>query len=86
MEGRKHALDIVRKTLNLPKTKFPMRANACKREPEIRLQSMSKLYRWQKRNHALNKSFVLHDGPPFANGDLHMGHFLNKVLKDIMNR
>jgi len=72
-------------TLNLPKTDFPMRGNLAKREPEM-------LKRWveqdiyQKIRHASagRKKFILHDGPPYANGDLHMGHVLNKVIKDII--
>ncbi len=72
-------------TLNLPKTDFPMRANLPNREPE-------QLKRWQQigLNDQLEtvnqgkKSFILHDGPPYANGHLHMGHALNKILKDII--
>jgi len=72
-------------TLNLPKTDFPMRANLPNREPE-------QLKHWQQigLNEQLEvanqgqESFVLHDGPPYANGHLHMGHALNKILKDII--
>ena len=72
-------------TLNLPKTDFPMRANLPNREPE-------QLKHWQQigLNNQLEsanqgkKSFILHDGPPYANGHLHMGHALNKILKDII--
>ncbi len=72
-------------TLNLPKTDFPMRANLAVREPEI-------LAHWQQiglndKLENANKgaeSFILHDGPPYANGHLHMGHALNKTLKDII--
>lgn len=72
-------------TLNLPKTDFPMRANLPNREPQI-------LKRWEEigLNDKLEnanqggKSFILHDGPPYANGHLHMGHALNKTLKDII--
>lgn len=76
-------------TINLPKTDFPMRANLPKREPGF-------LAGWEQDNnalyHALMKKnegkplFVLHDGPPYANGNLHMGHALNKVLKDFIIR
>lgn len=73
-------------SLCLPKTKFPMRANAAVRE----LASVDKLtiksYRQQVADRTAQNQFVLHDGPPYANGSLHMGHFLNKVLKDIINR
>ena len=72
-------------TLNLPQTDFPMRANLPNREPEM-------LKHWQQidLNDQLEtanqgkESFILHDGPPYANGHLHMGHALNKILKDII--
>ncbi len=74
-------------TLNLPKTDFPMRAGLPKSEPET-------LKRWQETDvynklmeHNEGKPlYVLHDGPPYANGDIHLGHALNKVLKDIIVR
>ena len=74
-------------TLNLPKTDFPMRASLAKREPDM-------LNNWQELdvyNVMLKKNegkplFNLHDGPPFSNGDLHMGHALNKALKDFITR
>jgi isoleucyl-tRNA synthetase len=76
-----------RETLNLPQTDFPMRANLPVREPEM-------LEFWKSINinelvHEGRKGFpryVLHDGPPYANGDIHMGTALNKVLKDIINK
>ncbi|EEG76478.1 isoleucine--tRNA ligase [Dethiobacter alkaliphilus] len=73
------------KTLNLPKTDFPMRAGLPKREPEF-LEQWEKTDIYQKvRNSRQGKEkYVLHDGPPYANGDIHMGHALNKVLKDII--
>ncbi|MBY7798594.1 isoleucine--tRNA ligase [Vibrio fluvialis] len=72
-------------TLNLPETGFPMRGDLAKREPEM-------LERWYKEDlygaireaKKGKKSFVLHDGPPYANGDIHIGHALNKILKDII--
>ncbi|EKO3610497.1 isoleucine--tRNA ligase [Vibrio metschnikovii] len=72
-------------TLNLPETGFPMRGDLAKREPEM-------LARWYKEDlygairqaKQGKKSFVLHDGPPYANGDIHIGHALNKILKDII--
>ena len=75
------------KTINLPKTEFPMRAGLPKREPEM-------LKRWKEQdvyNELLKKNegkplFSLHDGPPFSNGSLHMGHALNKSLKDFITR
>jgi isoleucyl-tRNA synthetase len=75
------------KSVNLPKTDFPMRGNLPKREPEM-LEYWEKIDLYDeivKRNKG-KKSFILHDGPPYANGDIHMGHALNKVLKDIIVR
>ena len=74
-------------TINLPKTDFPMRAGLPKREPEM-------LQRWKKldvygellKKNADKPRFSLHDGPPFSNGNLHMGHALNKSIKDIIVR
>lgn len=74
-------------TLFLPQSSFPMRGNLPTREPET-------LARWKAMNlhqkmHDLNKGktpFILHDGPPYANGDIHIGHALNKILKDVVNR
>ncbi len=72
-------------TLNLPKTEFPMRANLAQREPEAvkRWQEID-VYGQQRRARAGQATFVLHDGPPYANGDIHIGHAVNKVLKDII--
>ncbi|RKZ36325.1 MAG: isoleucine--tRNA ligase, partial [Gammaproteobacteria bacterium] len=72
-------------TLNLPKTAFPMRANLAKREPEfLKLWQEMDLYQRQRRERAGKPRYVLHDGPPYANGDIHIGHAVNKVLKDII--
>src|SRR3979490_2506273 len=72
-------------TLNLPKTDFPMKANLAAREPEIlKGWEESQLYQQIQKARADAELFVLHDGPPFANGDVHMGTALNKVLKDIV--
>ncbi len=72
-------------TLNLPKTDFPMKADLISREP-LRLEQWqaSRLYQRIQANRASAEKFVLHDGPPFANGDVHIGTALNKVLKDII--
>ncbi len=73
-------------TVNLPKTKFDMRANAIKREPEIQqFWADNQIYDRLSQNNPGEK-FILHDGPPYANGALHIGHALNKILKDIINR
>ncbi len=74
-----------KQTLNLPNTAFPMRANLAKREPE-------RLRRWQDEDiygriraaRAGRQQFMLHDGPPYANGSIHIGHAVNKILKDII--
>ncbi|MEP6603543.1 MAG: isoleucine--tRNA ligase [Spartobacteria bacterium] len=72
-------------TLNLPRTDFPMKANLTAREPEL-LKSWEDTGLYQKIQAARQdrQSFVLHDGPPFANGDVHMGTALNKILKDFV--
>lgn len=78
-----------KKTLNLPQTSFPMKANLVQNEP-------ASIKRWEtldvygklraKRQAAKAEAFVFHDGPPYANGDIHLGHLLNKVLKDLVVR
>lgn len=72
-------------TLNLPKTDFPMKANLAQREPE-RLAAWNdiELYRKIREAFAGRPRFILHDGPPYANGAIHIGHAVNKVLKDII--
>jgi len=74
-----------RKTLNLPTTDFPMRANLSEMEP--RLQQFWEeidLYRTVQAHAAGRPKFILHDGPPFSNGDIHLGQALNKILKDVV--
>jgi isoleucyl-tRNA synthetase len=74
-------------TLHLPKTDFPMRAGLPQREPaRVAHWGKSGLYGAIQRRRAGRPSFVLHDGPPFTNGDVHIGTALNKVLKEIINR
>lgn len=73
-------------TVNLPKTKFDMRANAVKREPELqKFWADQNIYQCLSQEN-LGELFIIHDGPPYANGQLHIGHALNKILKDIINR
>jgi len=74
-----------KKTLNLPQTDFPMKADLVAREPK-RLQQWldARLYQNIQARHAGGEQFVLHDGPPFANGEVHIGTALNKILKDII--
>ncbi|MGS0730010.1 class I tRNA ligase family protein, partial [Shewanella sp. 0m-11] len=72
-------------TLNLPETEFPMRGNLANREPEM-LKSWNEngLYQQIRESRKDAKPFILHDGPPYANGDIHIGHSVNKILKDII--
>lgn len=73
------------KTLNLPQTEFPMRANLPQREPEyLKLWEEKDIYKKQLEKNKDKPSFILHDGPPYANGGIHLGTTLNKVLKDIV--
>ncbi|MEP4032670.1 isoleucine--tRNA ligase [Roseibium polysiphoniae] len=74
-------------TLNLPKTDYPMRAGLPKKEPEIiaRWKDMDLYKKLREAGSGRNK-FILHDGPPYANGNIHIGHALNKTLKDIVTR
>ena len=75
------------KTLNLPKTDFPMRANLPENEPKILEEVFNKgLYEKILKKNEGKTPFVLHDGPPYANGEIHIGHALNKVLKDTIIR
>ena len=72
-------------TLNLPQTDFPMRANLPKREPEIlEFWDEKQIYEKVQEKNQGKEKFILHDGPPYANGNIHLGHTLNKVLKDII--
>ena len=75
------------KTLNLPQTDFPMRANLPQREPGIYEKwTALDLYNEIKKRNSGKPAFVLHDGPPFSNGNIHMGTAMNKILKDIINK
>ena len=74
-----------KETLNLPQTRFPMRGNLPQREPDtIARWHQEKIYEQILERHREQTPFVLHDGPPYANGHLHIGHALNKILKDII--
>ncbi len=72
-------------TLNLPETGFPMRGDLAKREPDMLKrwyeQDLYGIIRAAKKG---KKTFILHDGPPYANGNIHIGHSVNKILKDII--
>ena len=74
-----------KKTLNLPNTKFPMKANLVNKEPELlkKWEEMD-LYQLIRRTSKGRKRYMLHDGPPYANGNIHMGTAFNKILKDII--
>ncbi|MDJ0746013.1 MAG: isoleucine--tRNA ligase [Xenococcaceae cyanobacterium MO_167.B27] len=75
-----------KETVNLPQTDFSMRANAVQREPELQqFWAENHIYEQLSQNNP-KEPFILHDGPPYANGSLHMGHALNKILKDIINK
>ena len=72
-------------TLNLPHTDFPMKANLARREPErLKKWRQEDLYGQIRARRKGQRQFILHDGPPYANGDIHIGHAVNKILKDII--
>lgn len=76
-----------RDTLNLPQTEFPMRGNLPQREPAtLEKWEKAEIYKQVQESRKGREKFILHDGPPYANGDIHLGHALNKVLKDIIVR
>jgi isoleucyl-tRNA synthetase len=76
-----------KKTLNLPKTKFPMKASLARREPEqLKAWEETGLYSALRTGSKGRQTFILHDGPPYANGNIHIGTALNKILKDIIVR
>jgi isoleucyl-tRNA synthetase len=81
------AMTDYKDTIQLPRTDFPMKAGLAQREPEL-LARWEKIGLWQRlRADAKGRpKFILHDGPPYANGNLHIGHALNKILKDVINR
>src|SRR4030065_148177 len=72
-------------TLNLPKTQFPMKADLPRREPSFLKEWTDKaIYRLIRDKSRGRPKYILHDGPPYANGDIHIGHVLNKTLKDMV--
>src|SRR5579875_362812 len=76
-----------RNTVFLPQTSFPMRADLPRKEPQILAQwEEMKLWERMRAENRGARKFILHDGPPYANGPIHIGTALNKVLKDIINR
>ena len=76
-----------KQTMNLPNTSFPMRAGLAKSEPErLARWNENRVYEMTRKKNDGHDKFVLHDGPPYANGPIHIGHAMNKVSKDIINR
>src|SRR4030067_3065279 len=74
-----------KETINLPKTSFPMKANLSQSEPEyIAKWDAAKTYAMLRKRHESDKKYILHDGPPYANGHIHIGTALNKILKDFI--
>ncbi|MGN6735087.1 MAG: class I tRNA ligase family protein, partial [Candidatus Binatia bacterium] len=72
-------------TLNLPKTAFPMRANLPQNEPkQVEHWQRARTYFQMLEADRGKSTFILHDGPPYANGNIHIGHALNKILKDVI--
>ncbi len=77
----------LKSTLNLPRTDFPMKANLPQREPQwLEHWDTTNLYAKIRAARKGRKSFLLHDGPPYANGHIHLGQALNKILKDVIVR
>ena len=73
-------------TLNLPVTSFPMRGDLAKREPKmLKDWEERELYKKVRAAREGRDMFILHDGPPYANGSIHIGHSINKILKDIIH-
>ncbi|MBW3041297.1 isoleucine--tRNA ligase [Prochlorococcus marinus] len=85
-KGSQKDRSTYKETLNLLQTEFGMRANATLREPELQAFWTEKKIDFELGLKNAGETFTLHDGPPYANGTLHMGHALNKVLKDIINK
>lgn len=76
-----------KKTLNMPLTEYEMRANLVLKEPKFRdFWTVNNIYKKVLQKNKGNKKFILHDGPPYANGNIHVGHASNKILKDIIVR
>src|SRR3954452_15010476 len=76
-----------KETLTLPQTSFPMEAKLVANEPaRLKKWQEANLYQQLMKARSSAERWVLHDGPPFANGDIHIGHLVNKVLKDVIQR
>ena len=87
VEGKKEGGSAFRDTLNLPRTPFAMKANLVQNEPaSIKRWAGMDLYGLLRERRKGAARFVFHDGPPYANGSIHLGHLMNKVLKDMVVR
>ena len=76
-----------KESLNLPVTDFPMKANLVKREPEVlKRWETEDLYGQIRKEKKSKPKYIFHDGPPYDNGHIHMGHALNKILKDLSSK
>ena len=74
-----------KQTINLPATDFPMKADLSRREPEVqKFWEEQRIYDKLRQVASGRPTFILHDGPPYANGTIHLGHAINKVLKDVV--
>src|SRR5215467_11380871 len=85
--SKKPEKNVYKETLNLPQTPFAMEAKLVQNEP-VRLKAWQEMDLYQKvlDSRTSADKWVLHDGPPFANGDIHIGHLINKTLKDVVQR
>ena len=87
MSDDKSTKRTYKKTLNLPRTSFPMKANLSQNEPQsVKTWKKTGLYEQVRDTRGDAERFIFHDGPPYANGDIHIGHLMNKVLKDLVVR
>ena len=87
MNTKEIDLKKIKKSVNLPKTSFPMKANLSQNEPQtLKRWKNKQLYSLINETTQDRPPFIFHDGPPYANGDIHLGHLLNKVLKDFVVR
>src|SRR5918911_107260 len=85
MSDNKSSKPVSKYPVNMPETPFPMRGDLAKREPQwVKQWQEKKIYQKIRKASKDRKKFILHDGPPYANGDIHIGHAVNKILKDVI--
>ena len=85
MSNEKSAKVASKYPVNMTETPFPMRGDLAKREPKwVKEWQDKKIYQRIRKASANRPKFILHDGPPYANGDIHIGHAVNKILKDMI--